>query len=135
QQLVFFAAPRPEDDYLVGSPDSATVTIVENTTTNFPPKVDILSPKNEAVFETSSKIEINADVADADGTVKEVAFYAGDKLLGRDARAPFSLTWTNVPEGRHILTAVATDDKEAKTTSIPVTITVKPRTVRPGTLV
>jgi hypothetical protein len=41
QQLVFFAAPRPEDDYRVGSPDSATVTIVENTTNNFPPKVDI----------------------------------------------------------------------------------------------
>jgi hypothetical protein len=87
------------------------------------------------VFETSAKIEINADVADADGTVKEVAFYAGDKLLGRDAQAPFSLTWTNVPEGRYLLTAVATDDKEAKTTSIPVTILVKARTVQPGNLI
>ena len=135
QQLVFFAPPRPEDDYLVGSPDSATVTIVENATTNFPPKVDIVSPKNEAVFETAAKIEINADVADADGTVREVAFYAGDKLLGRDERAPFSLTWTNVPEGRYTLTAVATDDKEAKTTSIPVTIIVKTRTVPPGALI
>ncbi|MEO8429154.1 MAG: Ig-like domain-containing protein, partial [Verrucomicrobiota bacterium] len=105
------------------------------TPANFPPKVDITSPKNENVFAAPAAIQIQADVADADGTVREVAFYAGDKLLGRDTRGPFSLTWTDVPEGHYILTAVATDDKDAKTTSIPVAITVKTRTVQPGTLI
>ena len=37
--------------------------------------------------------------SDLDGSVTQVAFYAGSALLGTDTTAPFTFSWTNVPVG------------------------------------
>ncbi len=97
---------------------SAAVSLVVNT----PPSVSISSPVNQAIIATSSNIAINATAGDTDGAVNKVDFYQGANLLGTDTTSPFSITWNNVPAGTYVLTAKATDDKGAVTTSSPVVI-------------
>jgi hypothetical protein len=72
-------------------------------------------------------IPIRAEAADRDGTVKKVEFYTGDRLLGTVETAPYSLTWSNVAPGEYILTAKATDDDNATTTSSGVKVIVLER--------
>ena len=52
-------------------------------------------------------------------------FRDGTTLLGQDSTAPYSFTWRNVPVGSHVLTARATDNMSAVTTSSQVRITVR----------
>ncbi|HEY8401749.1 MAG TPA: Ig-like domain-containing protein, partial [Cytophagaceae bacterium] len=102
---------------------SSVVTItVENPNIN--PTVTITSPSNNSSFNAGSNITINATASDADGSVTKVEFFAGSTLLGTDATSPYSFTWNNVPAGTYQLTAVATDNKNGKTTSSVVNITV-----------
>jgi hypothetical protein len=58
--------------------------------------------------------------------VTSVAFFANGLSLGTDAAAPFAVPWPGVTAGSYTLTAVATDDIGATTTSAPVSITVLP---------
>jgi len=55
------------------------------------------------------------------------ALLAALPALGQDTSAPYSYTWRNVPPGSHVLTARATDNLGAATTSSPVGITVRPK--------
>src|SRR5262249_30697985 len=57
------------------------------------------------------------------GTVNKVEFLDGTGLLATTA-SPFTFTWPRPPAGSHTLTARATDDRGAVTTSAPVGITV-----------
>jgi chitinase len=91
---------------------------------NIPPTVSITAPANNASFTSPANITIQATAADADGTVSQVAFYNGSTLLGTDASSPYSYAWNNVANGTYTLTARATDNLGAVTTSSVVTITV-----------
>src|SRR5262249_47723622 len=51
-------------------------------------------------------------------------FYANSTLLGTSTSAPYGITWSNVSAGTYSLTAVATDNGGAITTSGAVSITV-----------
>ena len=51
-------------------------------------------------------------------------FYAGDKLIGSATNAPYGTTWNDPPTGQFLLTAKATDNFGATTTSIAVAISV-----------
>jgi len=93
---------------------------------NIPPTVSITSPSNGATFTAGANITINATASDSDGTVTKVDFYQGTTFLGTDTSSPYSYTWNNVPAGSYSLTAKATDDDSAVTTSAPVNITVNP---------
>lgn len=52
----------------------------------------------------------------------QVEFFYNDISLGIDTTAPYSFTWSDAPDGINTLTAVATDDAGASTTSAAVTI-------------
>ncbi|RAJ80309.1 chitinase [Chitinophaga dinghuensis] len=91
---------------------------------NQPPTVSITAPANNAVYTAPASITITASAADADGTVSQVAFYNGSTLLGTVTAAPYSYTWSNVSAGSYVLTAKATDNGNATTTSVAVNITV-----------
>ncbi|TYZ10130.1 carbohydrate-binding protein [Hymenobacter lutimineralis] len=93
-------------------------------TTNTPPTVSLTSPAAGATFTAPASITINANAADANGTVSSVAFYNGTTLLGTDTSAPYSYTWTGVAAGTYSLTARATDNGGAVTTSSAVSVTV-----------
>ena len=78
-------------------------------------------------------INISANASDADGSVSRVDFYAGAQLVGTDYASPYAVNWGSVPAGTYSLTAVATDDRGAATTSARVTVHVnQPPTARPG---
>ena len=42
---------------------------------------------------------LGATAADVDGSVTQVAFYAGSTLLGVDTTSPYTFSWNNVPAG------------------------------------
>ena len=97
---------------------------------NQAPTVSINSPANE--YEGSiapATLTINANAADSDGTIAKVDFYQNNTLLGSDTTSPYSFTWSNVAAGRYALTAKATDNAGAVTTSATVWVTVNGATV------
>ena len=57
--------------------------------------------------------------------MSKVDFYQGATLLGTDTVAPYSYAWGSVAAGSYSLTAKATDNDGAATTSSTVNITVK----------
>jgi hypothetical protein len=91
---------------------------------NTPPSVSLSSPAAGAVFSAPANISITADATDSDGTIQEVTFYANGSPIGSRTSSPYTFTWTNVAAGSYSLTAVATDNEGATTTSDPVSISV-----------
>lgn len=91
---------------------------------NTPPTVSIVSATGTGGLVAGQPITITASAADSDGTVAEVAFYRGTTLIARDTGSPYSAVWSSPAAGSYTLTAVATDDDGAKTTSagFPVTV-------------
>ena len=90
---------------------------VTGNTTNTPPAVVLTQPQ-AADYPKLSSITIAANATDSDGSVTQVAFYAGTTLLNVDTTSPYSYTWAAVPAGTYDITAVATDNGGAATTSI-----------------
>ena len=91
---------------------------------NVSPTVSITSPANGANFTAPADITINASASDSDGTISKVEFFRGSTLLGQDTTAPYSFAWNNVAAGNYNLTAKATDNDGATTTSAIVAISV-----------
>ncbi|WP_083727343.1 glycosyl hydrolase family 18 protein [[Flexibacter] sp. ATCC 35208] len=88
------------------------------------PTVSITSPANNATFTAGATVSITATAADADGSVTKVEFYNGSTLLGTSTASPYTYSWASVAAGTYSLTAKATDNSGAVTTSSTVTITV-----------
>jgi chitinase len=92
--------------------------------TNTAPVVTLTSPASGATFSAPATVTVSATASDADGTVSKVGFYNGGTLLTEVTAAPYSYTWSNVAAGTYTITAKATDNSGAATTSTAVTITV-----------
>jgi hypothetical protein len=114
---------RATDD-VGGTATSAASRITVASNTNTPPAVSITYPANGAIFPWKPTITVTATATDSNGTVTRVEFRDGTTLLGQDTTAPYSFTWRNVPPGAHVLTARATDNSGAATTSSQVNTTV-----------
>ncbi|MDB6173270.1 MAG: metallophosphoesterase [Chthoniobacteraceae bacterium] len=93
---------------------------------NIAPSVRILSPNPNASILFPATVPITAEAADSDGKVVQVDFYAGSKLIGTATSAPFAVTWKAMAPGNYALTASATDNRGATTTSAPVNVLIKP---------
>jgi hypothetical protein len=91
---------------------------------NAAPSVSLTSPSPSATFTAPATISLTASTSDSDGTIASVKFYRGSTLIGSDTSSPYGVTWSNVPAGSYILTAVAVDDDGASRTSGPVSIAV-----------
>ena len=62
--------------------------------------------------------------SDFDGTITKVEFFDGSTKLGEDTTSPYSYSWTNLAVGSYSITAKATDNDGASTTSTAASITV-----------
>jgi hypothetical protein len=92
------------------------------------PVVTLTAPANGSAVVAGVPISLTATASDADGTISNVKFYAqsaalGNVLLGTDTTSPYGVTIA-LGTGSYVLTAVATDNKGATTTSAPVSATV-----------
>jgi len=93
--------------------------------TNILPEVAIISPVNNAnKIITGSNVIILANASDADGKITKVEFFVDGKSVGIDTETPYSANYLSV-SGKHYITAVATDDQSATTTSSTIAIEVK----------
>lgn len=102
--------------------DDMLVTV--NGAANVPPTVSLTTPANNATFTAPASITISASASDSDGTISKVEFYNGTTLLGTAAVAPYTFSWTNVAAGTYTLSAKATDNSGATTTSSTISVTV-----------
>jgi subtilisin family serine protease len=93
---------------------------------NTSPLVTLTEPLNESVYGAPATILVHADASDGSGTVAQVAFYAGTALIGTDSTAPYELTWTDAAIGNYAVTAAATDNNGATSTSEAATVRVLP---------
>ncbi len=100
-----------------------TGTVTVKAASNTPPTVSVTSPADGATFISPANVTIQAAAGDADGIVVKVSFFNGSGSVGTDTAAPYSTRVTLYP-GTYVLTAVATDNAGASTTSSPVTVTV-----------
>jgi len=104
---------------------AAPATVVANK----PPVVSISSPLKSTSFTSPASITVDAAASDPDGTITKVEFFQGNVKIGEKTTSPYSITWKEVPDGTYSLTAAATDNKNSRTVSATVSITV----VKPAT--
>lgn len=89
---------------------------------NKPPTVSIsAAPVTQAAPAT---VSLAATASDTDGSIAKVEFFDGAALIGMITQAPYTLQWANVAAGTHNVTAKATDNAGAATTSTAIPITV-----------
>src|SRR5450432_3412433 len=83
-------------------------------------------PYNHSYYTGPATINIEAKVTtpEAGVTISKVEFFNGNTLLFTDFTSPYSYTWSNVPLGEYSLTAKATDNNGAVTTSSLVEVSV-----------
>lgn len=102
---------------------STTPVVNISVATNTPPVVSITSPAAGSLFTAPATVNITANATDANGTVSQVEFFVNGVSVGTDNTSPYAFNWTSVI-GTAVLTAVATDNNGASTTSAAVTINV-----------
>ncbi len=98
----------------------ANIAVVANKA----PLVALASPVDGSFHVAGSPIDLGASASDPDGSVVRVEFFDGSVSLATVQAAPWSWTWSGVRAGRHAITARATDDRGATSTSAIAYVTV-----------
>ncbi|WP_299213802.1 carbohydrate-binding protein [uncultured Aquimarina sp.] len=98
---------------------------------NKPPQVSITSPTNGASFQIGQTIPLVANASDTDGTVSKVEFFINNNLAATEQVIPYETSTTIANPGNYTITAKATDNDGAVTTSQSVNITVEDDSVPP----
>ncbi len=98
------------------SATSATrrITVSAPTAANVAPHVSMTSPSDGGSFVAGASVTFAATATDKDGTIQNVRFYLGTRLVATDTTSPYSTRWPAVV-GSHSVTAVATDNQGAVT--------------------
>ena len=91
---------------------------------NLPPSVSLTAPTNGATFAAPWTGTLTARSSDSDGTVTRLKFLSGATVLRTVTNPPAtaSIRVTNLVAGTYTLTAQATDNGGASTTSAGVTV-------------
>ena len=109
-------------DGTYSSTDEMKIIVSESGNAN--PSVTIISPGDGASFAEGATIDLTAQASDLDGTITQVEFFAGETKIGEDFTDPFESSWTNVAPGDYQITAKATDDAGATSTSQAINISI-----------
>lgn len=91
---------------------------------NMSPTVSLTTPTGGDAFEVGTSVILAANATDSDGSVTSVSFYDGTTLLSTDLSSPYTFDWIANGVGTHTITAVATDNNGASTTSMAIIIEV-----------
>lgn len=104
---------------------SSEVTV--NVIANLPPQVVLTAPTTSSSFVAGSPATLSATASDTDGSIVSVEFFSSGVSVGRATSSPYSITWTPTNPGSVDITARATDNGGASTTSDAVSITIDPQ--------
>jgi hypothetical protein len=115
-----FTAKAYDNGGLVTTSAPVHISVVPNK----PPVVSIIRPVVKQTVAAPGYIHFQAAASDSDGRITNVKFYNGSTLLRTEYKYPYTYVWKDVPEGTYTITAVATDNWGAQTTSAPVTVRV-----------
>ena len=90
---------------------------------NLNPAVSMTHPYADNTFQSESLAQVTlvANAADGDGEITKVEFSSGGKTIGETSAYPYTFNWRNLMAGSYTVSAIATDNSGAKTTSRPVT--------------
>jgi glucose/arabinose dehydrogenase len=107
-----------------GLSTTSAVVNISISAANVPPSVTITNPVDNAKFGNTDTIAVKTSASDSDGSVTNVQLFNGAVLLRSFSAAPYNFSGTaisgNFALGTNTLTAVATDNLGASTTSAPV---------------
>ncbi|HET7791833.1 MAG TPA: PQQ-dependent sugar dehydrogenase, partial [Rhizobacter sp.] len=96
---------------------------------NTPPSVALTAPLAGASVVAGATVPLSATASDSDGLVTGVEFFAnGVKVGATDTAPPYAVAWVPAASGAVTLTARATDNAGAATSSAAVGVTVTPAT-------
>lgn len=101
---------------------ATTTSAPVSVTVNAAPTINITAPTNNASYTAPASVTITANAADNDGTITQVDFYNGTTLVNTDTTPPYHYELTGLAVGSYTLTAVATDNSNATTTSAALNI-------------
>jgi uncharacterized repeat protein (TIGR02059 family) len=134
--LVTVYYTKPSANYLqtasAGIAASISNNPVVNNCQNRAPSAILTSPVSNSSFTSPSNISIAATATDADGSVSLVEFFNGSTKIGSASSVPYSIIWSNVIAGSYSLTAVVTDNQNAKTVSSAISISVAEKKTSPN---
>ncbi|MGB0525767.1 MAG: glycosyl hydrolase family 18 protein [Flammeovirgaceae bacterium] len=91
---------------------------------NQSPTVNLTNPTNGASIELGASFTVSANASDTDGSINTVEFFAGSAKIGEASATPYSISWSPAQAGAYSLTAKATDNEGASTTSSIVNVSV-----------
>jgi len=103
-----------------GQSSTVSITVINNT----PPQVALTAPVGGQTYFAGVPFAIAANATDVGGAIAKVEFFAGSTLIGTTTSSPFSINWSAPAMGSYVLTARATDNSNAMTTSAGVNITI-----------
>jgi hypothetical protein len=84
--------------------------------------ISIASPSKSESFASPATITIDINASDPDGLISKVELFNGTEKLGEITSAPFTFTLKDLTEGNYSLTAIATDNLKASSTSTVLSI-------------
>ena len=92
-------------------------------TENIKPTISMTFPHADNTYANLSlaSVTLEANADDADGSITAVEFSSGGNVIGRSTTYPYRFAWHNLPAGTYTVSATATDDKGARTSSKSVT--------------
>ena len=88
------------------------------------PTVSLTSPLGGSVLPVNSATSLFATAADADGTIRNVQFFANGVSVGTATAFPYNAVFTPNSPGIYVIVAVATDNVGNRTTSAAISVTV-----------
>jgi len=115
-----FVPPSADADWVLVLDDASRKFAMLGAKGNLPPTVALQIPAGPLTAPAS--VTLTATAADADGRVAKIEYYVGTEKVGEGASA----TWKVEKPGYYALSARATDDRGATSTSAPLRVTVGP---------
>ena len=113
----------------VSDPAQAVITV--NPLVNKPPVITLTGPQTTDL-NAPATVTLSAAASDPDGSIAKVDFYSNGTFLGSSIAPPYVTTLQSLDTGSYNLTAIATDNQGATTTSNSLFLQVEPKLTNTG---